>query len=223
MKSHKLHAIIIGGGIAGPALALLLKKAGMSSTVYEAHPRLEDVGGGFTIAPNGMNVLEEIGIADSVADSGAKVSEFCFRNQSGKVLARYRAGNVEKYRWPSVATSRTTLHQILMEEVARQGIQVEYHKRLKGTHYGRWRKGRRPVRGRHDRAGRLPRRRRRCAFARAADYFSRCSRPFLSWRPGCGRVCGAFCGRGRRHGGPKEPELYCRLRGPVRLLQHQAK
>src|SRR2546422_82490 len=131
MKSHKLHAIIIGGGIAGPALALLLKKAGMSSTVYEAHPRLEDVGGGFTIAPNGMNVLEEIGIADSVADSGAKVSEFCFRNQSGKVLARYRAGNVEKYRWPSVATSRTTLHQILMEEVARQGIQVEYHKRLK--------------------------------------------------------------------------------------------
>src|SRR5437016_4331333 len=131
MKSQNLHAIIIGGGIAGPALALLLKKAGMSSTVYEAHPRLEDVGGGFTIAPNGMNVLEEIGIADSVADSGAKVSEFCFRSQCGQILARYRAGNVEKYRWPSVATSRTTLHQILMEEVARQGIQLEYHKRLK--------------------------------------------------------------------------------------------
>jgi len=52
MKSQNLHALIIGGGIAGPALALLLKKAGTSSTVYEAHPRLEDVGGGFTIAPN---------------------------------------------------------------------------------------------------------------------------------------------------------------------------
>jgi len=49
----------------------------------------------------------------------------------GKVLAGYPAGNVEKYRWPSVAISRTTLHQVLMEEVARQGIQVEYHKRLK--------------------------------------------------------------------------------------------
>ena len=78
MKSQNLHAIIIGGGIAGPALALLLKKAGMSSTVYEAHPRLEDVGGGFTIAPNGMNVLEEIGIADSVADSGA--IDICINN-----------------------------------------------------------------------------------------------------------------------------------------------
>jgi 2-polyprenyl-6-methoxyphenol hydroxylase-like FAD-dependent oxidoreductase len=65
MKSQNLHALIIGGGIAGPALALLLKKAGMSSEVYEAHQTLEEVGGGFTIAPNGMNVLEEIGIADS--------------------------------------------------------------------------------------------------------------------------------------------------------------
>ena len=88
MKSQNLHSIIIGGGIAGPALALLLKKAGITSTVYEAHPRLEDVGGGFTIAPNGMNVLEEVGVADSIASSGALVSEFCFRDHRGKVLAR---------------------------------------------------------------------------------------------------------------------------------------
>ena len=60
MKSQNLHALIIGGGIPGPALALLLKKAGMSSAVYEAHQGLEDAGAGFTIAPNGMNVLEEI-------------------------------------------------------------------------------------------------------------------------------------------------------------------
>src|SRR5882762_11656637 len=103
MKSQNLHAIVIGGG----------KKAGVTSTIYEAHPRLEDVGGGFTIAPNGMNVLEEVGVADSIASSGALVSEFCFRDHRGKVLARYPAGNVEKYRWPSVAILRKTLHQIL--------------------------------------------------------------------------------------------------------------
>ena len=38
---------------------------------------------------------------------------------------------MKKYRWPSVATSRTVLHRIPMDEVASQGIQVEYHKRLK--------------------------------------------------------------------------------------------
>jgi 2-polyprenyl-6-methoxyphenol hydroxylase-like FAD-dependent oxidoreductase len=131
MKSQNLHAVIVGGGIAGPALALLFKKAGLTSTIYEAHPRLEDVGGGFTIAPNGMNVLEEVGVADSIAGSGALVSEFCFRDHRGKMLARYPAGNVEKYRWPSVAILRRTLHRILIDEVARQGIQVEYQKRLK--------------------------------------------------------------------------------------------
>ena len=103
----------------------------MSSTVYESHPRLEGIGGGFTIAPNGMNVLEEIGIAGSIANCGTAVSEFCFRNHRGKVLARCRAGHVARYRWPSIATLRTTLHQVLLEEVARQGIRVEYRKRLK--------------------------------------------------------------------------------------------
>ena len=38
----------------------------MSSTVYEAHPRLEDVGGGFTTAPDGMNVLEKNLLAGSL-------------------------------------------------------------------------------------------------------------------------------------------------------------
>ena len=193
MKSQNLHARIIGGGIAGPALALLLKKAGMGSAVYEAHQTLEDVGGGFTIAPNGMNVLEEIGIADSVADNGAKVSEFCFRKQSGKVLARYRAGNVKKYRWPSVATSRTALHRILMEEAARQGIQVEYLKRLEelstvdgGKMLALFEDG-------TTARGDFSRWRRRRAFARAGGHFSRRSRPILSWRAGSRGLCGAFC------------------------------
>jgi 2-polyprenyl-6-methoxyphenol hydroxylase-like FAD-dependent oxidoreductase len=94
MKSQNLHALIIGGGIAGPALALLLKKAGISAGVYKAHQRQEDVGGGFTIAPNGMNVLEEIGLADSVADTSAKGVGVQLSHQSGKVLARCAPGNV---------------------------------------------------------------------------------------------------------------------------------
>jgi len=123
-------------GAASRARTCALTQEGrLTSTIYEAHPRLKDVGGGFTIAPNAMNVLEEVGVADSIAGSGALVSEFCFRDHRGKVLARYPAGNVEKYRWPSVAILRRTLHRILTDEVARQGIQVEYQKRLKELAY----------------------------------------------------------------------------------------
>jgi flavin-dependent dehydrogenase len=38
--------LIFGGGVAGPALALFPKKAGISSAVYESHPYTEGVGGG---------------------------------------------------------------------------------------------------------------------------------------------------------------------------------
>src|SRR3979411_571250 len=90
MKPQNLHPMIIGGSMAGPALSLLPKKAAVRATGSATHPyRGED------------------GVADLIASNGALVSEFCFRDRRGKVLARYRAGNVEKYRWPSVAISRT--------------------------------------------------------------------------------------------------------------------
>ena len=53
----KTHVLIIGSGTAGPALSLFLKKAGISCAVYEAYPYTEGLGGGLSLAPNGMNVL----------------------------------------------------------------------------------------------------------------------------------------------------------------------
>jgi 2-polyprenyl-6-methoxyphenol hydroxylase-like FAD-dependent oxidoreductase len=61
MKSQNLQAIVVGGGIVGPALALLLKKAGMSSTVYEAHPRLQDVGGGSVALEDALYLVKLLG------------------------------------------------------------------------------------------------------------------------------------------------------------------
>ena len=131
MTSGKGHVIIIGGGIAGPAIALFLKKIGITSTIYEAYPHIDDIGGGMQIAPNGMNVLKEIGVADRIFKSGALASEMCFRNDRGRVLARIRNGRTEKCGQPAVAIARSILHQILVDEVVQQGIQVEYQKRLK--------------------------------------------------------------------------------------------
>jgi 2-polyprenyl-6-methoxyphenol hydroxylase-like FAD-dependent oxidoreductase len=125
------HVIIIGGGIAGPALALFLKKIGISSTVYEAYPHLDDIGGGLQIAPNGMNILKELGMADRLIEQGAIASKICFHNHRGKMLACIPNGNPEKYGQPTIMIPRATFHRILLEEVERQGIQVNYQKRLK--------------------------------------------------------------------------------------------
>jgi 2-polyprenyl-6-methoxyphenol hydroxylase-like FAD-dependent oxidoreductase len=36
--THTPTALIIGGGIAGPAAAMALQQAGIDSVIYEAHP-----------------------------------------------------------------------------------------------------------------------------------------------------------------------------------------
>ena len=63
MTQRSRKALIIGAGIAGPITAILLKRAGIDAQVFEAWPRSTGVGGGLQIAPNGMHVLAEIGLA----------------------------------------------------------------------------------------------------------------------------------------------------------------
>lgn len=126
----KGHVLIIGGGIAGPALALLLEQAGISSAVYEAYPEADDIGGGLQIAPNGMRVLERIGIAEQLLSRGVAGEEFSFENQNGAVLARVGNGRARKYGIPAVQMARSVLHKALLQEAARRGIAIAHRKRL---------------------------------------------------------------------------------------------
>jgi 2-polyprenyl-6-methoxyphenol hydroxylase-like FAD-dependent oxidoreductase len=56
-------ALVIGGGIAGPAAAMALRRAGIEATVCEAQPRTADGAGVFlTLASNGLDALRTIGV-----------------------------------------------------------------------------------------------------------------------------------------------------------------
>jgi len=124
--THTYRAIVIGGGIAGPALSLFLQRSGIESRVFEAHPEPATIGGGFQIAPNGMRVLSALGLAERVAAAGAPSSEFCFRNHHGRVIGRLdmrRSGT-------GVTIRRAAFQQILLAEMARNGSSIAYGKRL---------------------------------------------------------------------------------------------
>jgi 2-polyprenyl-6-methoxyphenol hydroxylase-like FAD-dependent oxidoreductase len=122
--------IVIGGGIAGTAVALFLKKAGIHARIYEAYSSNEGVGGGFAIAPNGMNVLAELGLTDRVIARGSLALENVFLNENGKLLARYPNGSIAQYGQPAVSLMRYTLYDILKAELHAQGIEMQYEKRL---------------------------------------------------------------------------------------------
>jgi 2-polyprenyl-6-methoxyphenol hydroxylase-like FAD-dependent oxidoreductase len=123
------RALVIGGGIAGPALALFLERAGIEAMVFEAYPRVGDVAGGFQIAPNGLRVLAELGLADSLVAEGHPSRDMCFKNHLGR-----RIGLVEtRSAGPAVNVSRAAVHRILRAETDRRGITTRYEKRLTGV------------------------------------------------------------------------------------------
>lgn len=65
---------IVGAGVAGPALALLLRKRlGLTASVHEAADAVREVGAGISLAPNGMRVLASLGLARRLVEE-ARVS-----------------------------------------------------------------------------------------------------------------------------------------------------
>jgi 2-polyprenyl-6-methoxyphenol hydroxylase-like FAD-dependent oxidoreductase len=122
------RALVIGAGIAGPAVSLFLHRGGIEPLLFEAYPQPAAIGGGFQIAPNGMRVLRALDLADRITAAGAPSNEFLFRNQHGRQLGRItlRRSGV------GVTILRAAFHRVLLEEIARRGVAIHYGKRLCG-------------------------------------------------------------------------------------------
>lgn len=62
-----MHALVIGGGVAGPATAVALRSIGVEVTVCEARPPEDkDVGLWVMVAPNGLAALDALGLRETV-------------------------------------------------------------------------------------------------------------------------------------------------------------
>jgi len=130
MQKKIPHVLIIGGGIGGPALSLFLQKAGISSAVYEAYPYREGAGVGFNIAPNGMSVLQSLGLADSVLQKGTPANIFSIKNDTGKLIGQFTFESLKFNKLPTVSMSRSTLYETFLSEIREKNIPITYEKRL---------------------------------------------------------------------------------------------
>jgi salicylate hydroxylase len=67
-----LRAVVVGGGIGGTAAAVALARAGIDVRVYEQAQQLAEVGAGVSLAPNGLRMLEKLGVGDGIERLGAR-------------------------------------------------------------------------------------------------------------------------------------------------------
>jgi 2-polyprenyl-6-methoxyphenol hydroxylase-like FAD-dependent oxidoreductase len=127
--SGKFHVLIVGGGIAGPALALFLAKAGLSAAVYEAHGASDGVGGGLGLAPNGMNVIAALGLADRLKARGNPANRMDFRDERGRLLAELSIDQ-KRYGQSQMSMMRSDVYAVLKEAMQAMGMAVHHGKRL---------------------------------------------------------------------------------------------
>ncbi|QIS18974.1 FAD-dependent oxidoreductase [Nocardia terpenica] len=123
------HALIIGGGIAGPVTAMALQKAGISSTVYEAYPTGgDDIGAFLMIMHNGMDALRAIGADEPVVAASFRTDNAEYLDGAGNVFSRGPFGPDDGV-GPRTLT-RADLYRTLHDELRRRGGRIEHGKRL---------------------------------------------------------------------------------------------
>ena len=123
-------ALIIGGGIAGPVTAIFLQKAGIDAEVFEAWPYSTGIGGGLQIAPNGMHVLAEIGLASEMIRRGSIAESFDFYSQSGTRLGAVNQNMEARFGQPAVNMCRATLNEALVDKAWCANVELRFEKRL---------------------------------------------------------------------------------------------
>jgi len=130
MTYRPRKALVIGGGIAGPVTALFLRRAGIDIELYEAWPYSAGIGGGLQIAPNGMRVLAELGLADDLIKRGSVAESFNLYSQAGKKLGSINRDMARRFGQPALNMCRATLNEALVDAAWSASVSVFFEKRL---------------------------------------------------------------------------------------------
>jgi 2-polyprenyl-6-methoxyphenol hydroxylase-like FAD-dependent oxidoreductase len=121
-------ALVIGGGIAGPVAAMALRQAGIEATVHEAYEGTAGaVGAAMSLAPNGMDALDAIGLADLVRPVGVPMTAIEMQDWAGRRLGEF--GNPPGVP-PMLTVRRADLYRVLYAEAERRGVRIEHGRRL---------------------------------------------------------------------------------------------
>ncbi len=111
---------IVGGGIAGLALAMGLHDRGIASCIYEVAPDIKPLGVGITILPHAMRELFALGLGEAVAAAGVENTSSAFFNRFGQLIYKETRGRDAGYPFPEVGVHRGKLHSIMYDAAAKR-------------------------------------------------------------------------------------------------------
>ena len=133
----EIDITVIGGGIGGLACALALRRHGASVTVLEQAEAITEVGAGIQVSPNGLRVIEALGLADALAARSVQGRAVSLRNgASGAEVARLvltRLPEDQRY----LFVHRADLVDLLAQEARAQGVGIRLLQKVQSVVPGR--------------------------------------------------------------------------------------
>ena len=119
-----MRILIVGGGIAGLAMAVAGQRVGIDGEIVErtATPRI--AGAGIYLPGNGMAALGRLGLAGAIADQGAVVGRRRLFDDRGRLLIDFDEAGLWRDVAPPTALPREALHRVLADGAS--GLQIRF-------------------------------------------------------------------------------------------------
>lgn len=118
-----LNIIIAGAGMGGLSAAVALRQAGHHVHVYERAPELAPIGAAISIWPNGVKVLDALGVGAQVEAAGGHMQQMSYSDHTGKLLTRFSLAPLyERAKRRAFPIARSELQRILLEATSEQNV-----------------------------------------------------------------------------------------------------
>jgi salicylate hydroxylase len=115
-----LRVVIIGAGIGGLAAACALHQRGFEVAIFERAEKLEEVGAGLQIGPNGVRVLRALGLGEALRRNAFEPTDMVslkWDDASLRFREPMRGYYLEKFGVPYMTAHRADIHAMLREAV----------------------------------------------------------------------------------------------------------
>jgi 2-polyprenyl-6-methoxyphenol hydroxylase-like FAD-dependent oxidoreductase len=129
--------LVVGGGAAGTATAILLARRGVAVDLVEAKPDVAAAGSGITLQGNALRVFRELGVLDQVLAHGYAFDEVGLRAPDGTVLVEIPDARTGGDDLPAtVGMPRAVMARVLLDAAAAAGAKVHTATSLTGLDDG---------------------------------------------------------------------------------------
>ena len=129
-----MRALVVGGGVAGPATALALHRAGFDVEVLERRADDPgDAGSVLTLAPNGVDALDALGVLDRVRADAVPSRRNAMYGATGRLLGTVTLGSPLADGTPALTMRRSRLAAVVSAAAREAGVRTRYDARVRAV------------------------------------------------------------------------------------------